>query len=239
VTAKADLVYVVEDDPEVARVIVSALDEHRFAVERFGTARELLRRMRRLAADLCIVDLGLPDADGMQVVRELQEQFSCAIMIVTGRQDVSDRVLGLELGADDYVVKPFEPRELVARARSILRRTRSAAEESAKAGRRTARFAGWSFHEARNLLVAEDGRELVLSVAEARLLSMLLKRPNVILAREQLLGERNLSPYDRSIDVRISRLRRKLEADPENPRLIKTVYGGGYLLSANVQWETG
>ncbi len=238
-TNKADTVYAVEDDPEVARVIVRALEEHRFSVERFGAAGELLRRMRALPADLCIVDLGLPDADGMQIVRTLQAEFDCPIMILTGRQDLSDRVLGLELGADDYMVKPFEPRELVARVRSILRRTRGAVGEGPKAAQRTARFAGWSFHESRNLLAADDGREVILSSAEARLLAALLCRPNTILAREQLLGERNLSSYDRSIDVRISRLRRKLEADPENPRLIKTVYGAGYLLSASVRWETG
>jgi DNA-binding response OmpR family regulator len=147
-------------------------------------------------------------------------------------------VLGLELGADDYIVKPFEPRELVARVRSILRRYQRAAPAEAGSGEQTvARFAGWAFDSGRHALIAPDGREVGLSAAEAGLLTTLLRRPNKILSREQLLGERDVDPFDRSIDVRISRLRRKLDDDPQNPKLIKTVYGAGYLFSAQVGWE--
>ena len=230
------MIFVLEDDPEVARLICMNLAEYGFRHEHLRTGRQLLERARQHAPDLCIVDLGLPDMDGMQVVRELQDGSPCAVLILTGRNDVTDRVLGLELGADDYIVKPFEPRELVARVRSILRRYQKAATSEAT-GHTGARFAGWHFDIGRLNLSTDDGREVSLSAAEAALLQTLLKRPNKILTREQLIGERDLDPFDRSIDVRISRLRRKLEDDPQDPKIIKTVYGAGYLLCASVEWE--
>ena len=229
-------IFVLEDDPEVARLICMSLAEYGFRCEQMRAGRQLLERARQLAPDLCIVDLGLPDMDGMQVVRELQDGSPCAVLILTGRNDVTDRVLGLELGADDYIVKPFEPRELVARVRSILRRYQRSASADSAGERSTARFAGWTFDADRHALLAPDGREVPLSAAEAGLLATLLRRPNKILSREQLLGERDVDPFDRSIDVRISRLRRKLDDDPQNPRLIKTVYGAGYLFAVRVEW---
>ena len=230
------LIFVVEDEADIARLIAGTLADYGFRSETFGTGRALLARARRVQPELAILDLGLPDMDGLQVLRELQEQHPCAALILTGRDGLTDRVLGLELGADDYLVKPFEPRELVARVRSILRRyQKSAAPEPGGPG--AVRFAGWHFDSGRLHLSADDGREVTLSAAEAALLQTLLKRPNKILTREQLIGERELDPFDRSIDVRISRLRRKLENDPQDPKIIKTVYGAGYLLSATVQWE--
>ncbi|THF63962.1 response regulator transcription factor [Pseudothauera nasutitermitis] len=231
-------ILVLEDEPAIARLICTSLNEYGFRCDHVSTGQRLLALARQAAPDLCIVDLGLPDMDGMQVVRELQEGSPCAVLILTGRNDVTDRVLGLELGADDYIVKPFEPRELVARVRSILRRYQRAApaEESGGAAN-LARFADWIFDKGRHALVAPDGNEIGLSSAEAALLLTLLRRPNKILSREQLLGERDVDPFDRSIDVRISRLRRKLGDDPQNPRLIKTVYGAGYLFATPVSWE--
>ena len=230
-------IFVLEDDADVARLICMSLSEYGFRCEHLSTGRQLLARARQSAPDLCIVDLGLPDMDGMQVVRELQDGSPCAVLILTGRNDVTDRVLGLELGADDYIVKPFEPRELVARVRSILRRYQRAPAAEAASERNLARFGGWHFDASRHALTAPDGREISLSAAEAGLLATLLRRPNKILSREQLLGERDVDPFDRSIDVRISRLRRKLDDDPQNPKLIKTVYGAGYLFSAQVEWK--
>ncbi|MFN3987640.1 MAG: response regulator transcription factor [Rhodocyclaceae bacterium] len=231
-------VLVLEDEADIARLICASLADYGFRCEHLATGRQFLERARRAPPDLCIVDLGLPDMDGMQVVRELQEGSPCAVLILTGRNDVTDRVLGLELGADDYIVKPFEPRELVARVRSILRRyQRSAPVDSGDAERNIARFAEWIFDRAQHSLHAPDGRVVRLSSAEAGLLTTLLQRPNRILSREQLLGERDIDPFDRSIDVRISRLRRKLEDDPHDPKLIKTVYGAGYLFSARVNWS--
>jgi DNA-binding response OmpR family regulator len=229
------LIFVVEDEADIARLIAGTLTEYGFRSETFGTGRALLARARRVQPELAILDLGLPDMDGLQVLRELQENHPCAALILTGRDGLTDRVLGLELGADDYLVKPFEPRELVARVRSILRRYQKT-PASEPAGHSAVRFAGWHFDIGRLSLTHEDGREVSLSAAEAALLQTLLKRPNKILTREQLIGERELDPFDRSIDVRISRLRRKLEDDPQDPKIIKTVYGAGYLLCASVEW---
>ncbi|MCB1959507.1 MAG: response regulator transcription factor [Rhodocyclaceae bacterium] len=229
-------ILVIEDEAEIARIICHALDEYGFRWEHAATGRHGLQSAQQRPPDLAIVDLGLPDMDGMAVIRQLQESAPCAVIILTGRNDVTDRVLGLELGADDYLVKPFEPRELIARVRSILRRyLRGPGEAPAAPG--TALFSGWRFDAARLGLTAPDGREVSLSAAEASMLQALLRNPNRILSREQLIGEREVDPYDRSIDVRISRLRRKLEDDPQNPRLIKTVYGAGYLFCSTVAWE--
>ncbi|WP_079434268.1 response regulator transcription factor [Zoogloea sp. LCSB751] len=230
------LIFIVEDEADIARLIASSLAEYGFRSESFGSGRALLARARRVQPELAILDLGLPDMDGLQVLRELQEQHPCAALILTGRDGLTDRVLGLELGADDYLVKPFEPRELVARVRSILRRYQKAAAQE-PGGHSGAHFAGWHFDLGRLHLSTADGREVTLSAAEAALLQTLLKRPNKILTREQLIGERDLDPFDRSIDVRISRLRRKLEDDPQDPKIIKTIYGAGYLLCAAVDWE--
>jgi len=194
-----------------------------------------LRRLRTLQPDLCIIDLGLPDMDGIEAMQRVRGQSSCGILILTGRAHVSDRVMGLELGADDYVLKPFEPRELVARVRSILRRQESVATIPA---RQIAEFSGWRFNLANNTLHAPNGEEHLLSTSEAELLKVFVSNPNRILQREQLMGTRDLAPTDRSIDVRISRLRRKLEPDERSPAFIKTVYGAGYLFLAAVVWAT-
>lgn len=230
-------IYVVEDDERVARLIRTTLTDFCFEPVMFRTAAELFRQVSRRVPDLCIVDLGLPDMDGMDVVRQLQSQHGCGILILTGRGYVGDRIMGLELGADDYVAKPFDARELVARIRSILRRSRPFPGMGAHSPSGVAVFAGWRFNSGNNILTAQDGSESSLSTAEAQLLEVFLAHPNRILTREQLLCEREVSPLDRSIDVRISRLRRKLEVDPQNPKLIRTVYGAGYLFSADVQRE--
>ena len=229
-------ILVVEDETDIARIICNALDDYGFRWDHAATGRRCLQAAQQQPPDLAIVDLGLPDMDGMEVIRQLQDASPCAVIILAGRNDVTDRVLGLELGADDYLVKPFEPRELIARVRSILRRyLRSADDTPAAPG--SALFSGWRFDASRHGLTAPDGRDVSISAAEATMLLALLRNPNRILTREQLIGERNVDPYDRSIDVRISRLRRKLEDDPQNPRLIKTVYGAGYLFCSAVAWE--
>jgi two-component system OmpR family response regulator len=229
-------IFIIEDDTDVAQIVRRALEQYGFRVEHFRTGRELRQRLLRQEPDLCIVDLQLPDVDGMELVRDLQEKHDCGILILTGRQDVSDRVVGLEMGADDYVAKPFEPRELVARVRSILRR-HVAAHSPSRQPHAVARFAGWVFDVDRYALTASDGSAIPLSAAEARLLLVLLENANRILTREQLMRNRDLAPFDRSVDVRISRLRQKIEADPRNPQLIKTVYGAGYLMSTSVTWD--
>lgn len=229
------LIVIVEDDPDVAHIIEQVLGDFSFRTVWCRSAGDLLRRLRSLQPDLCIIDLGLPDMDGIEAMQRVRNQSPCGILILTGRAHVSDRVMGLELGADDYVLKPFEPRELVARVRSILRR-----RETTTSGpsRQIAEFSGWRFNIANNTLHAPNGDEHVLSTSEAELLKVFVGNPNRILQREQLMGTRDLAPTDRSIDVRISRLRRKLEPDELSPAFIKTVYGAGYLFLASVNWLT-
>ena len=231
------LVFVVDDDPEVVRLVTRTLGEFDFATQAFRDGASVLRRLMTERPDLCIVDLGLPDMDGIELVREIARRCDCGMLILTGRGYTADRVMGLEGGGDDYVVKPFEPRELVARVRSILRRRGGGASVAGALQRRYARFGDWTLDCAANTLRGQDDGEQVLGTAEAQVLRAFLERPNQILTREQLLGTRDLSPLDRSIDVRISRLRKRLETDAQNPRLIKTVYGAGYMLSAPVEWS--
>ena len=235
--APPPLVFVVEDEPEIARLITSALQAHGMRCEWFHDGAALMRHLPVEQPDACVLDLGLPDMDGMALLRHIAERAACGVLIVTGRDHTADRVMGLEQGADDYVVKPFEPRELVARVRSVLRRR--AAGLAAQAGhdpRRHASFAGWRFNPATHQLFDPQGEETTLSTAESTVLQCLLARPHQILTRDQLMGQRDVSPLDRSIDVRISRLRRKLEEDPQSPRLIKTVYGAGYMFCGAVVW---
>ncbi len=230
-------IYVLEDDPAICRLVAGTLMEFGFEAVECHSAAALRRLLLLRVPDLCIVDLGLPDADGMDVVRDLQARLGCGVLVLTGRGYVSDRVMGLELGADDYMVKPFEPRELVARVRSILRRHEKMPGAHQKTPVQMAEFGGWRFHGQSNTLHAPDGQEWTLSAGEARMLTQFLLRPNRILDREQLCGDRDLSPLDRGVDVRISRLRRKLESDPQNPKTIRTVYGAGYLFAAEVRWS--
>jgi two-component system OmpR family response regulator len=234
--AQGQLIYVVEDDAEIARLIVHALKSFGFFVEVFGQAGSVLRRLPCEKPDLFVVDLGLPDMDGMNLVRQIRSVSNAGVLILTVRSHTIDRVMGLELGGDDYMAKPFEPRELVARVRSILRR-RSSLGGDAKSQRRYASFLGWTLDCSANVLRAAEGGEHLLGTAEAQVLRSFIERPHQILTREQLVGSRDLSPQDRSIDVRISRLRRRIEADPQHPKVIKTVYGAGYMFAAHVTWS--
>jgi DNA-binding response OmpR family regulator len=229
------LIAIVEDDPDVARIIEQVLADFGYRTVWCRSGSDMLRRLRSLDPALCIIDLGLPDMDGIEAMQRVRVQSPCGIMILTGRAHVSDRVMGLEMGADDYMLKPFEPRELVARVRSILRRRENAASESAH--NQVAHFGGWRFNLGNNTLTAADGNEQVLSTAEAELLTVFVNHPNRILHRDKLMGSRDVSPSDRAIDVRVSRLRRKLEPDSDSPSFIKTVYGAGYLFLAGVDWS--
>ncbi|MDR3322704.1 MAG: response regulator transcription factor [Zoogloeaceae bacterium] len=237
--APSPLVFIVEDDPEVARTMELALQSFSFATHTCRNAAELLRRLRAQTPDLCIIDLGLPDMDGMTLMQHVRNISDCGVLIVTGRAHVSDRVMGLELGADDYMVKPFEARELVARIRSVLRRRQTPGLDIRQPNPPSAEFSGWRFNPANNTLKNPRGGEQVLSTAEADLLRIFLANPNRILQREQLLGNREQTPMDRSIDARVSRLRRKLDEGGQCQEIIKTVYGAGYLFLSSVRWLSG
>ena len=236
-SASPALVFVVEDDAEVMKLVLAALTEFGFNCEGFATGASVLRRMQIETPDLCVVDLGLPDMDGIDLMRRITAHSGAGVLILTGRGHTADRVMGLELGGDDYMTKPFESRELVARVRSILRRRMATPGTAGGRQRRYATFFGWRIDCAANILRAPDGSEHALGTAETRVLRCFVERPHQILTRDQLMGERDLSPTDRSIDVRISRLRRKIEKDPHDPAIIKTVYGAGYMFAADVNWE--
>ncbi|MDM0111290.1 response regulator transcription factor [Variovorax sp. J22R133] len=236
-SAPRSLIFVIEDDAAVMKLVLNALTEFGFNAEGFQTGAGMLRRLQTEKPDLCIVDLGLPDMDGIDLVRRITAQTNAGVLILTGRGHTADRVMGLELGGDDYMTKPFEARELVARVRSILRRRMAAAGATGAMQRRYATFLGWRIDCAANVLRAPDGTEHLLGTAETQVLRCFVERPHQILTREQLMGARDLLPTDRSIDVRISRLRRKIEVDPHDPVIIKTVYGAGYMFAAAVSWE--
>jgi two-component system OmpR family response regulator len=234
-----ELVAIVEDDPAVARVIEQVLAEFDFGTVWCRTGGSLLAQLATLSPALCIIDLGLPDMDGIELMQQVRARLATRILILTGRGYVSDRVMGLELGADDYVLKPFEPRELVARVRSILRRNEVSPAAPAVPLRNVAQFSGWRFNVDNNTLSPPHGESSQLSTAEANLLQVFVNNPNRILQREQLLGSRDLGSTDRSIDVSISRLRRKLDPDTGGQSIIKTVYGAGYLFLSTVSWTSG
>ncbi|PWC36235.1 response regulator transcription factor [Azospirillum sp. TSO35-2] len=234
---------VIEDEADIRRLVTEVLEGYGYEVSCWASGREGRAAIQRQPPDLCLVDLGLPDMDGLTLVRELWEDVRFGVIILSGRGGTSDRVLGLELGADDYIVKPFEPRELVARVNSAIRRREQLASATAggPAGAETgrARFGPWVFDLGDLTLTADDGRQESLTAAEAALLLTLVKAPKRVLSREHLQGsdlDRDDFPYDRSIDVRVSRIRKKIEDDPRTPRLIKTVYGAGYLFAADVTW---
>lgn len=232
-------IYVIDDDADIRTLLRGVLEGFGFQVTTFAAGRDARQAIRRAAPQLCVVDLSLPDMDGLSLVRELWEDARFGLIILSGRADLSDRVLGLELGADDYVVKPFEPRELVARVNSVLRRRAQIAAAGALTGREQARFGSWVFDVGSLSLNASDGRRESLTAAEGGLLLALLKAPRRVLSREHLQGDdlaRDDYPFDRSIDVRISRIRKKIESDPKAPRFIKTVYGAGYLFAEEVKW---
>lgn len=231
---------IVEDEPDVAHLIARALEPFGFAPTIAPTAAAALAQCEAAPPELAIIDLGLPDRDGLELLRELQWRFPCAVIILTGRAAVADRVLGLELGADDYLVKPFDARELVARAKTVMRRYQGSTPSAGGSVSpvQVARFGDWRFHEATFCLEGGNRAPLTLSAAEAELLLRFLRQPNRILSREQLAGVRALEAFDRSIDVRVSRLRKKLGDDPHSPKIIKTVYGAGYLFALPVTWET-
>lgn len=235
------LIYVVEDDPDIRKLVCRSLNEYGLRTEGFANGTGARRAIGRCRPDAVIVDLGLPDMDGLSLVRELWQDSRVGVIILTGRGSVPDRVLGLEIGADDYIVKPFEPRELVARVSSLLRRLERVSGEAAEQGGK-AHFAGWTFDPDTQTLSSPSGTTETISTAERQLLMALLRAPHRVLSREQLLDEgrrESTQPFDRSIDVRISRLRKRIEVDPKNPQLIKSIYGAGYLFAANINWDKG
>ncbi len=203
-----------------------------------GDGEALRRVLAEDTVDLVLLDLGLPGEDGLTLTRYLCERSEAGVIIVTGRGQTVDRIIGLEIGADDYLAKPFDLRELLARVRSVLRRTRGQVRQETGSPSPTVCFAGWKLELASRRLFAPGGEEVPLTTGEFNLLSVLVQHPNRVLSRDQLLERthhRQAGPFDRSIDVQIGRLRRKIEPDPERPVLIQSVRAAGYLFTPSVE----
>lgn len=228
-------VAILDDEAEIRHMLADALSQAGFRTSCYSRATEFEAALKRVSPDVCLVDLGLPDRDGLALVHRLALESGATIIIISGRANINDKVTGLELGADDYIIKPFEPAEVVARIRARLRKSRPAPET----GGATAYFNGWAAHFDRYILVGADGTEVPFSHAEGEVLRLFLDAPKRLISRTQMqetLGGAAGESFDRAMDVRISRLRSKLGEDPKNPRLIKTIYGAGYIFLGDVTW---
>jgi len=232
-------ILVVDDDREIRDLLGKFLEKHTLRVTTARDGREARRAWLNGHFQLVVLDLMLPGESGLDLARWLRTQSNVPIVMLTAMGEETDRIIGLELGADDYVPKPFNPRELLARIRAVLRRTADAADRRVDAGSsQVLRFAGWVLEPPRRRLLNPDGVEVPLTGGEYDLLLALAERPNRVLTRDMLLDllrGRQAGPFDRAIDVAVSRLRRKLEDDGRHAQLIKTVRGGGYVLATTVE----
>ena len=234
----SDHLLIVDDDPGLRELLADYLIRNGFQVTGVADGRGLWAALEQTLVDLVILDLMVPGDDGLVLCRTLRARSPIPIIMLTARGDDTDRIVGLEMGADDYLSKPFNPRELLARINSILRRARTVAVEPGVA--RRFQFAGWTLDVNERQLVAPDGTRVLLGAGDYRLLRVFLEHPQRVLNRDQLLDltqGREAAPFDRSIDVQVSRLRRRLRDDPRDPALIKTVRSEGYVLAAQVNRE--
>jgi DNA-binding response OmpR family regulator len=235
-------VLVVDDEPAIGDLIVSYLTRHGMRVSVAADGSQMQRIMADDKVDLVLLDLGLPGEDGLSLTRRIRAHSNVGVIIVTGSGESVDRIVSLELGADDFVSKPFDLRELLARIRSVLRRTGAAAAPPGAQATPApptggVTFAGWHLDTQSRRLFAADGSEVMLTTGEYDLLKVFTDNANKVLSRDRLLQEtrnRDAAPFDRAIDMQIARLRRKIEPDADNPVLIKSVRGAGYIFTAPV-----
>jgi two-component system, OmpR family, response regulator len=233
-----DRILIVDDDLEIRHLLVDYLQRNGFEAVPAASGREMAQMLDKHAIDLVVLDLMLPDADGLTLCRDLRVKSNVPVLMLTARGEEADRILGIEMGADDYLVKPFSPRELLARIKSILRRTRALPPNLKPEAQRCLVFAGWKLDTATRVLTSPAGVAAPLSGTEFRLLRILLDHPNRVLNRDQLvelIQGREAEAYDRAIDVQVSRLRQRLQDDGREARLIQTVRGEGYVLAAAVE----
>ena len=231
-------VLAVDDDPVIRELITDYLQQNAFRVTAVADGRAMQAVLAEQVVDLVVLDLKLQAEDGMLLARDLRDESAIPIIMLTGRRDEADRVMGLELGADDYLTKPFSPRELLARIRTVLRRRRVEIHQGRPEGVRAYRFDGWELKLNTRRLTAPDGRAVVLSNGEFSLLVVLLGAAQRILTRDQLLDLSRLhgdEVFNRSVDVQIMRLRRKIEQDPRRPRYIVTERRAGYTFAVAVE----
>ena len=236
---------VVDDDREICRLLQEFLGQHGYEVTLAGDARQAYTCLQQQDYDLLVLDLMLPGEDGLSICRQVRASSALPIIMLTALGEETDRIVGLEIGADDYLPKPFNPRELLARIKAVLRRFQDSDTTLQKryanplqARRDVLDFAGWRLDLGKRELRSPQGNLTSLTSGEYNLLLAFVENPQKVLNRDQLLEYtkgRHASPFDRSIDVQLSRLRRKIEPDPKNPTMIKTVRSGGYVLSCAVE----
>ena len=234
---RSPLILIVDDDLEIRDLLGEYLVRQGLRTAAVGDGAAMWRELERQAIDLVVLDIMLPGDDGLELCRQLRARSALPVIMLTARGDATDRIVGLELGADDYLAKPFDPRELLARIRATLRRSSGRLSREEVVGTRL-RFAGWTLDRQRRELRDPEGTLVPLSGGEYRLLEIFLERPNRALGREMLLDllqGREATPFDRSVDVQVSRLRRRLRDDPRDAQLIKTVRHAGYLFAAHVE----
>ena len=231
---------IVENDPDTRSVLQTNLSANGYAVTALSSGDGLVSMLSHTPCDLVIMDVGLQGTDGLTLMRKIREMYDCGIIIVSGRADLTDRVVGLELGADDYIAKPFEPREIVARVRSVLRRNARAvtrAQAPTPPRRERLEFEGFTLDIASRSLFDARGEPVALTSGEYKLVEAFVTHANRVLSRDQLLDlvyDSNSPAFDRSVDVRIGRVRKKLGDSPRNPRLIKTIRNDGYIFVGKV-----
>ncbi|NQV57073.1 MAG: response regulator [Rhodospirillales bacterium] len=233
-------ILIVDDDQEIRDLVSRLLNKENLRVSTAADGRAMQRELESGNIDLILLDLMLPGDDGLTLCRNLRATSAIPIIMLTAKGGEFDRVLGLEMGADDYLAKPFSSRELVARIKAVLRRAQSLPSVTQEPGGEVLKFGGWAFDTARRELVSAGNVVVPLSTGEYDLLLAFVHHPGRVLSRDQLLDlarGRSSGVFDRSIDTQISRLRRKVEADPKNPEIIKTVWGGGYVFSPQVTEE--
>ena len=234
-------VLVVDDDREIRDLLGRFLTKHGMRVTTARDGAEMFKALGERGIDIVVLDVMLPGEDGLALCRRLRNESSLPVIMLTAMGEDTDRIIGLEMGSDDYITKPFNPRELLARIKAVLRRAKQLPPAAPPSGEALV-FDGWSLEVASRRLVAPDGREVALSTGEHDLLYAFLTHPRRVLSRDQLLDlarGRAAAPFDRSIDIQVMRLRRKIEPDPKNPELIKTVRSGGYIFTPVVRASGG
>jgi two-component system OmpR family response regulator len=231
-------ILIVDDHREIRDLLAKFLRKHAMRATVAPDASEARKALKTSSIDLIVLDIMMPGEDGLSFARHVRETADVPIILLTAMAEETDRIIGLELGADDYMTKPFNPRELVARIKAVLRRAQSIPLSREPELTKKLRFGRWIFHGDRREIVSDDHVSMPLSHGECLLLSVFLERPNLVLNRDQLLDltkGRMANLFDRSIDNQVSRLRRKIEEDPKNPKLIQTVWGGGYKFAGTVE----
>ncbi|MGH6873119.1 MAG: response regulator [Rhizomicrobium sp.] len=229
-------VLIVEDARDIREPLARYLREHGYRTTTAADSLGARKAMKGAAIDLVVLDIMMPGEDGLSLCRSIRETSQIPVILLTARSEEVDRIIGLEMGADDYIAKPFSPRELVARVTAVLRRTQALPPRQQPPEAEKIRFGDWTLDTAQRELIGTDGMATALSSGEFSLLRAFLERPRLALTRNQLLDltkGRDAELFDRSIDNHVSRLRKKLEPDPRNPRYIKTVWGGGYMFAVD------